>query len=98
MKTTGLIAKSVCQPLWALLADFKVPARVHPALAPVSVHCVAIISGILSLFFMELLHQSAGRMSFTGRRVRVRARVSAAVERCVTSLLSLEPLRLGSRV
>ena len=66
LKTSGLLAKSVCQPLWALLADFRTPARIHPALAPVSLHFVAICSGILSLLFMELLHQTAARMAFTG--------------------------------
>ena len=66
LKTTGLAAKSVCQPVWALLADFKVPARIHPSLAPASLHCIAIFSGILSLLFMELLHRTAGRMAFAG--------------------------------
>ena len=65
MKSVGLVAKSIAQPLWALLADLQVPARIHPALSPVSLHFVAIFSSLLSLAFMELLRENAGRMAFT---------------------------------
>ena len=66
LKTAGLVAKSICQPVWALLADMRVPARLHPALAPVSLHVIALCSGLLSLVLMEVLHLTAAGMGFTG--------------------------------
>ena len=66
LKTAGLVAKSICQPVWALLADMRVPARLYPALAPVSLHVIALCSGLLSLVLMEVLHLTAAGMGFTG--------------------------------
>jgi len=66
LKSAGLVSKSVCQPMWAIMSDMKLPALIHPALAPVSLHFVAICSCVLSLLLMEVLRQSAGRMAFQG--------------------------------
>mmetsp|Transcript_23494 Transcript_23494/g.76510 ORF Transcript_23494/g.76510 Transcript_23494/m.76510 type:complete len:489 (+) Transcript_23494:229-1695(+) len=64
MKSVGLIAKAICQPAWAAIADLKIPARIHPSLESVSSHFTAILSTVFSLVMMEALRRNARFLGF----------------------------------
>jgi len=64
LKSVGLVAKAICQPAWAAIADLKVPARIHPSLESVSSHFTAVLSTVVSLIMMEALRRNARFLGF----------------------------------
>jgi hypothetical protein len=64
LKSVGLIAKALAQPLWAALVDMRVFGLVHPSLGVVSNHLAAICSTVFSLITMEILRRFGPTVSF----------------------------------